>query len=127
MAQFKNKYVHITLKDGILLISYTPNIQIDLEVAKEMVTGRVEAFGGKSYPMLGDVTTGIKMTKEAREYFNSKESIIGINAGAFLINNVIERFIGNMWLKMSPPPIPFKLFTNREEALKWLNVFKHMN
>ncbi len=124
---FSNQYVNVVLKDGILIANYVDNVHITLPIAKQIVQDRLDFSQNRSYPMLGDVSRGVKMDVDAKIYFNSQKSIQGISSGAFLISSRIERFIGNTWFKIAKPPIPFKLFTDKSEALIWLEKFKYMN
>jgi hypothetical protein len=41
-----------------------------------------------------------------------------------LSNNVVATLFINLYLKINNPVIPARFFTNREEAIKWLNRIK---
>ncbi len=111
--------------DNIIFFKYAPALDMDIEVARDMVASRLEYTKGESVYALIDVTNLKSTTKEARDYMNSTEGgLRGIKAGAFLSNNVVPTLLINMYLKVSNPPVPAKFFTSEEQALKWLMKIK---
>jgi hypothetical protein len=107
--------------DGIIFWKYSPQIEIDIVIAKELVTDRLDYTNGKSVYALVDVTNIKSTTKEARDYLNAVEGgLQGLSAGAFLSNNVVSTLVINLFLKISSPAIPAKFFTDKNEALTWL-------
>jgi hypothetical protein len=118
-----SKYTRMEIIDDILYGVYLPGGVITLEVAKEVVKQRLEYTEGVAYPMLVS-GEGLKaVDKEARSYF-SKEGSEGIIAGVLLVNSIYTEFFGNFFLKISKPENPSKLFTDKQEALKWLEQYK---
>lgn len=110
---------------GIIFFKYAPSVNIDLNTAIRMVENRLEYTEGKPVYTLIDFTNVKSVTKEARDYMNSPEGgLKGILGGAFLSNNVVATLFVNLYLKVSNPVIPAKFFTNKEEAIKWLNKIK---
>ncbi len=111
--------------DDIVLWDYSYHLEIDLALAKELVSNRIEYCHGKSIYALIDATNVKSSTKEARDYMNSSEGgLKGILAGAFLSNNVVTTLAVNLFLKIRPPAVPAKFFTNKEDALNWLKNVK---
>ncbi|HLZ15675.1 MAG TPA: hypothetical protein VKQ08_01490 [Cyclobacteriaceae bacterium] len=107
--------------DDILFFKYSPKLEMDVDIAKEIVYSRLEYTQGKSAYALIDVTNLKSATKEARDYMNSVEGgLKGLSAGAFLSNSVVATLLVNLYLKVSNPPIPAKFFTTQREALNWL-------
>lgn len=124
------EYQYITIwtedDDDILLSIYRQsNLKMDIDVARSLIESRLDYSLGKPIYTLIDVTNVKSTTKEARDYMNSPDGgLRGILAGAFLSNNVVATLVINLFLKVNPPPIPAKFFTNKEEALKWLKRIK---
>jgi hypothetical protein len=119
-----NKYAQIEIVDDILHGTYLPGVMIDATIAKELVRQRLEYSNGVAYPLL-IMGEGIRaMNKDARAYL-AKEGVEGLVAAALVVNSVYTEFFGNMFLKITQTSIPSKLFTNKEEALKWLEQFKN--
>lgn len=112
-------------EDDIVFFKYAPALDMDIDVAKEMVASRLEYTKGESVYALIDLTNLKSTTKEARDYMNSPEGgLRGITAGAFLSNNVVPTLLINIYLKVNNPPVPAKFFTSEEEALTWLRKVK---
>jgi hypothetical protein len=116
-------YVSIELKDDILYFTYLPGAVITINIAKEMIKQRTEYTDGVAYPFLV-MGEGLKaMDKESRDY-SAKEGTVGVLAAALLVNSVYTQFFGNMFLRITQTSISSKIFTDKEEALKWLEQFK---
>ncbi len=115
------KYFRLELKDGIVHFQHKPGA-INLEIAKQIVADRLDFFSGFSWPMLitGEGLTDIN--KEARQFL-AKEGTKGVTAGALLTKTVFSMCLGNFFLRVYPPPMPVRLFTEEEPALEWLQQF----
>ena len=124
---FKNEVIELWLENGIVYAIYTKNAVITLEIAKEIVYERLRIVGARTYPSLSDYTGNMQITKEARAFFASSESIKQVSAGAFLVKNLIQQFLGNAFLKFNKPTIPARIFSNKEDAIKWLEFYKNLN
>ena len=55
---------------------------------------------------------------------SSLEATKYLTAAALIIANPVSRIIGNFFMGLNKTAFPFQLFTNQEEALKWLKSFK---
>ena len=65
----------------------------------------------------------IKMDKDARDFLSSKEGTAGIKCAAILINSNFMAFTVNFFLKVTKTNIPVKTFTDKKDALTWLQQF----
>ncbi len=120
-----NEYVKINLVNGILEAEYKP-IYIDINVAKEVLVARNKFTSNNALPMLLN-GIGIKgINKEARDFFSEPQGSEGLTATAILVNSRLDTFFANFLIKVniSKSNIPLKLFTNKAEALKWLENYK---
>jgi hypothetical protein len=122
-APFVTPYVSMEIRDDILYVTYLEGVDIKLDIAKELVKQRLEYTNGFSYPALVTGEGFKQIDKEAREYL-SKEGCEGISAGALLVYSVYTKLFGDFFLRVHPSRMPSKLFTNKQEALKWLESFK---
>src|SRR5580765_8450990 len=111
----EKKYKHITIwaddsyPDTIFGI-YSPKLEIDIRIAKELVDNRLDFTQGKPVYTLIDFTNVKSVTKEARDYMNSPEGgLRGLIGGAFLSNNVVATLFVNLYLKVNNPTIPAKM------------------
>lgn len=120
------KYRYITvwrdeIYPDVVYGTYAPKLDIDIEIAKELIANRIDFSHGKAVYTLIDFTNVKSVTKEARDFMNSAEGgLKGILGGAFCSNNVVATIFINLYLKVNNPVIPAKFFTDKDEALKWL-------
>lgn len=120
-----NEYVKIELINGVLEAEYQP-IYIDLDVAKKVLVFRNQFTKQRPLPMLLN-GIGIKgIDKEARDFFSEPTGSEGLTATAILVNSRLDTFFANFLIKVniSKSSIPLKLFTNKTEALRWLENYK---
>ena len=65
------------------------------------------------------------MDRESRNYASGKEVSKITEAMALLIKSPVSKVLGNIFLGINKPPYPTKLFTDKEEAIKWLKGVKN--
>lgn len=107
--------------DDILFFKYAPKLEMDIDIAKEIVNNRLEYTHNKPMYTIIDGSNLKTTTKEARDYMTSLDGgLKGILAGAFLANSVVTTVIINLYLTINKPPTPAKFFSNKQDALKWI-------
>lgn len=107
------------MEDGIIFYVFKSR-KVDLFEARESVEIKTKIAGDKSYPFFIDISQVNGVTKEAREYLSGGKSTDNISAAALLASSVLSKMIGTFFLTFNNPGIPVKLFTDEQEALKWL-------
>lgn len=124
--KYEDAYVRLEIKDGLLFCTYQNNLEITLDVAKNMIASRFALVQNKAYPTLIDGRQLKSIDWDAREYFASEEGRQGIKAAALLSGSKLTIYIGNFFLRITykTRSVPAKLFTNKEKALEWLEQFK---
>jgi hypothetical protein len=116
-------YFKVWIENGIAFSSFTPGLEMNLEVAKDSVQKRVEYFEGKSYPLVVNFS-GLKgITKEAREYL-AVEGVQLVTSGAFIVVSPLAKVLGNLFLMLNKPKVPTRLFNEKDAAVKWIEQFK---
>ncbi len=116
--ELKTDYVHIWLEGNILMAIYADKL-IDEVIAREIVRERIEVFGNNNRFIMAEIR-GVSFTKEARDYLGSKEACVGGKKLAIIATSPITVTLGNLYLKISKPPVVTRIFSNKEEAKKWL-------
>lgn len=109
--------------DGIIQCELLPNTEINLTDAIESVKAGKSISGGRKRPVLVIFGTVKSISREAREYFGGKETTDHTLAIALLISSVTGRVIGNFMIGLNKTLYPTRLFTNEDEAVKWLKGF----
>lgn len=116
-------YVHLRIKDKILVGTYKKNIRINLEIAKEIVRARLSFTGNRNMPSLIISQGIVTIDKPAREYLSSDEATVGLVASAILVNSKFSSFLGNFFLTVNKTKMPVKIFSDISIAEKWLQQF----
>lgn len=126
MTEISNEYMKQTLENGVVISTYEDGVSVSLDCAVKCVEDRKRLTDYKVTPILVEGTQIKGIDKEARDYYSSKEGEELLSAAALLINSPFTSIIGNFLMKISfkKNRIPIKLFSNRNEALNWLEQYK---
>ena len=121
--ELESPYVHLTVRNKILVGTYRSGIHISLETARSIVTTRKLFTGNLPMPSLIKSQGVISMDKAAREYLASPEATEGLTASAILVQSAFSSFLGNFFLSVNKTSMPVKLFTDEAKAERWLRRF----
>ena len=116
-------YVHLCIKNKILIGTYKRNQRISLKAAREIVSTRKAFTHGCSMPALIISQGLITIDRPARKYFSSEEGTAGLTACAVVVNSIFSSFLGNFFLTVNKTAMPVKIFSNMDKAEKWLQQF----
>lgn len=108
-------------KDGIVTlepkmgetIQTLESMEIDFEIFKEWTKH-------EKYNFLVDSRRLQKFDSELR-VFAQENSPLFFNKYAVIISSGTSSFLANMFMHLTKPKIPTKLFTNKTDAINWLN------
>jgi len=122
--ELKTPYLHLRIKDNLLVGTYPGNLHIDLDIAHAIVRTRLSFTGGKNMPSIIMSQGVVSMDKPAREYLASEEGTMGLSASAIVVSSSFGRFLGYFFLRVNKPvKMPVKIFTDMMRAEKWLQQF----
>jgi len=95
--------------------------EIGVDEMQEMV-GYVEDFiGNRKHRALVNFSDNVMGTAEARKLYATNPYIKEFRiADAFLVKSVSVRIIANFFIKVIKPQVKTKLFSDKEEAIEWL-------
>ncbi len=119
----ENEYVKGWSEGNVMYAEFKVPL-MDLVAARESVSARLLAAEGKDYLFLIDARKVNSITKEARDFLASDEGSKHVIASALVIESKVGKLLGNFFLQISKPKVPLKLFTNKNDALDWLNSFQ---
>ncbi|MDB4089453.1 hypothetical protein N9544_07520 [Flavobacteriales bacterium] len=123
---YNTDFINLSLENGIIVVVYKKG-PITIDIAKELVEKRLDFCKGKDYPfLLCDEGIGINgMDREAREYMGEGRATEGISATAFYTKSTFNKYLVNFFLRISNKQtnFPVKIYSNKEEAIKWLENF----
>lgn len=120
----KTTFAKVWVEDGIIRVIYLKNAEIDLAAKKDLHRKYIEFAEFKSIPMLLELEDNVTITKEARVFARKIEPLQPFNSCAVIVNSLAYQILANFYAKFYRPTKPFKVFTNKEEAFKWLAQFK---
>lgn len=119
------KHNEIWLDDeGILRVRSVEGTELDLEEVKECfeIYRKLGVDKEKCLQLL--IPSGhLILTKDAREY-SAQQGKHFFKAVAIISNSLIVRMLFNFFNSFYNHGVPFRLFANEEEALKWLRKYK---
>jgi len=98
------------------------------ELAKEDIDAQErirDSLNKEKTRVIIDMTAVFEISKEARDYFANERTASIQRATALLIGSSVSRVIGNFFLGLNKPISPTRLFTDPQEAIKWLHMFSN--
>jgi hypothetical protein len=110
--------------DGLLELRVGDGFHGTLPAIKEVISFIGKAAGDKAYPLLVISSKDSSIDTESMEYVAKKEADPHSTAVAFLISSISQKLLGNFYLSFNKPEKPTKIFTNLDEAVKWLHGFR---
>lgn len=95
-----------------------------MEEARQ-ISGVFARLAPMGRPLFVDLASPKGQSREAREYF-AKDPVHTqyYTAVALMVSNPISRVLTNFFLGMNKPVRPTRLFTDKAEALEWLQQFR---
>lgn len=109
--------------EGFLRVTSKPVEEITLEDVKHDFETAAQLVSFTRTAVLADSRDHTNYTNEIRDFYASKEMAENISAMAILITSLSTRIIGNFFIKIHKPHFPTRLFTNEEDAARWLKKF----
>jgi hypothetical protein len=122
---FMNLQMKLWVGNGVFRVKVFVD-HFDLSMAETCVRERLRICGTTSFPMLSDCRNVKRFDKDARMFLAEPQNTGMISAGALLINNQLQKVIGNFFILIDKPDVPAKLFTDEAMALNWLQQFKNI-
>ena len=112
------------LYENIVYVIWKKDVVVDYEDAESAIKYTLEQFGrdGKKFPTLVEMSEISALTKEARSYFQ-KENPKTSSALALVVDSILSRVLGNLFINLDKPLIPVRMFTSMEQGSLWLKTF----
>jgi hypothetical protein len=109
--------------DRIVHCECLPGVETTRPDAEAILAAGGELTGYRPLPGLVDIRRSRGIDREARVHFSGPECARVNAAVALLIGSPLSRVMGNFFLGLHKPLVPFRLFTDEAEALVWLRGF----
>jgi hypothetical protein len=109
-------------ENNLLFVIGKQGPQPPLEEQKKLTEDFIKKLNGKKICAVMDVTHSSAAPRESREY-TSKMMPQMFTAIAFIAKNPVGRMLANLYFSFNPFPFEHKVFSNDEDALKWIRRF----
>ena len=107
--------------DGIVEIVWVPRSTARLEDARAAVDAMAELTGGRRSALLVDMRdTGAQDGPTRGEWTRRSDLVL---ATALIVGTPLSRIVGNLFINMTRPAPPVRLFDSKDSALAWLRGF----
>lgn len=110
-------------EDGIVHMDIKDEIQVTVDIIREINKAVEKMGGGKKYPNLITAGRYTSITKEARDFAASEEANIYTLADAYVLQAFHQKILGNFFVKVIKPLNPVRFFDDEKEAVEWLKRF----
>ncbi len=108
-------------EDGLSWITFEPGAEITGEDAAMLLEfARRTHDGVELYRVLIDLRSNPIITKDARDFAAGGTIQNYISSFAILASELSMRLVGNFFIHFHKPEQPTKIFTDKDEARKWL-------
>ena len=109
-------------KNGIVYMRIKENAEIDVHAVNEHYDAIRKISGKNKSLLLLDPGPNCTATTEAKIYAASHKDK-PILAEAIIAKSLVYKLLGNFYIRFNKPIQATKLFSNEEEAIKWLKSF----
>ncbi len=107
--------------DGIVQLVWEPHVRIGLEDALASTDGLTALVGGQRRPLLVDVHAAGTVDRLARMEWVRRGDLVA--AVAVIVTTSLGRMSGSIFLALSTPTPPTRLFGDEASAVAWLSDF----
>lgn len=112
--------------DGILMCDWFVE-NADKEFVDFGIKKRLEITGNKPCVMITDISSLKSSTREARQRMAEKDGAIGMIAVGVVLRSKVQTVIYKFFNAIYKQPAPAKIFSNKEDAIKWCKQFLPKN
>jgi hypothetical protein len=108
---------------GIVICTVNKSAYMELEDGVENIMAIAKLADGKKVPTMVNIEASRGASKACREFFAGNEAAKVQSACALIIKSPLSKLIGNFFIGLNKTKFPTKLFTDKKEAIIWLNNF----
>ncbi len=108
---------------GVLWHRLDADALVTAEHADETLQAVLRLTGGRHTPAVVDIRGVAFADRAARDGFAGDEDSSGESATALIVDNAFSKRLGNLFLQMSKPGRPVRMFTSEEEAAAWARTY----
>jgi hypothetical protein len=110
-------------ESGVLWHRLDAGVLVTADRADETVQAVRELTAGKPVPAIIDIRGAAFADRAARDAFSGDQDSSSELASALIVDKAFSRRLGNLFLQMSKPERPVRMFTSEEEAIAWARTY----
>jgi hypothetical protein len=126
MESYIDDNLSIQIENGIMFIDYFIE-HGTYDIVDKGIKKKIEMLKGRSFPVVSDMRAVKTSTRESRQRMSEPDAAIGVTAVAVVLNSKVQRVMFNFFSAINKRPAPAKIFTKKEEAIKWAQKFVEIN
>ena len=108
---------------GVLWHRLDAGVLVTAGHAQETLQAVRRLTGGNPVPTIVDIRGAAFADRAARDGFAGDEETSAELATALIVDKAFSKRLGNLFLQMSRPQRPVRMFTSEEEAQGWVRAF----
>ena len=110
----------LSVYEGIIRLQLNDRADIEVHHIDEIYKANQKLSEGSKYSLLVIIGKYTNVSPEARELAANKELSKNRTSLAFVTDSLAHKLVVNFFIKFNRPSTPTKLFTDEEEAIRWL-------
>jgi len=110
-------------ENGIGHQYFKDNTVLDVPEQLENLEAIKSVTSMKPTPFVVSAGKNVMITKDARDNAILIEPLSPINASAIVVQNLAYRLIAEFFIKVQKPKMPYKIFTDKQNAYEWCKQF----
>ncbi len=108
------------LEDGLVYAKAFPNVEVGLAEAQEYYQLVAYITEERPHSTILDISGLTYLAKDAREWLRDQSSEWGLTvSAAILTNSYTSKAIGNLFIRLSKPSFPVRMFDSMDDAERW--------
>ena len=127
MVSLELPYVSVSFESPIVYYRYKEGAELGFPEMKELVAVAEKLSWSRPYFTFSDVRVKMNVTQEGRRYIADPNNMPFFRGAAVLVESSMLSFSINFLTYFKRNKYPFKAFTDKEEALAWLNSLSQDN
>jgi hypothetical protein len=105
----------------IVAIRILPDVLQSLDDARANIETCAQAAGNRRCRLLIDIRKAALISAEVRHYYSGEKLAQWFSALALLVDaSPVGRVMGNLYLRISRPGVPTRIFSAEDPAMTWL-------
>jgi len=123
IQEYKDDRFSMKIENDIIHVVWLKEY-IDEDFVDAGIKIRLTLTENKTYPMFSDIRLAKNGSRKARERLSKTDGAERVSAVAVLVSSNVHKVLFNFFNSIYKAPAPTKIFTDKEQALEWLEQYK---